>query len=557
MQTFNDTIFFSKLLSSTKLCGGTLIMALSFALLPNAPAYSSSTDKYNYSPNYVSNRVIAPSRYRTRPRDSVPIVKKESIPPFNVVAIENNFRRKDGLYQRPKTELSIRPIEYYNDAVQTQPAPVLQPSVKQQTKYALLPWLQQSNDVAPKAMMISETVARQPEPEMQQQSPLQKIEPQPIQKVEKVEVEQKLEPQPQQLARLDLSRQPVQVEAITHKEDVAKPILQETPKENILVDDVAKEEPVIKEVLLPKQFVESESPKSDILDLPALNQNNPKQNVVEKQEFAIERIEEYPEIQTSAPQPQPISNETKNILQKLPREIFPQRKIDNSKVDLERAVTSENNVGGASDIQSSVEATVAVRRQAFDVNYELDKAYNALVNGNTEVAVRTYRDVLANEPNNKFALFGLATTYHKLDMLDKARPLYGRLLEIDPYNKEALNNFLALVGEEAPESAIMYLEQLKSQNNDFSPIYAQLAQLYAKSGNMPLAIENMQEASMISPENLVYKYNLAVLYDKAKQKDRAIILYRQLMKAGLDGADLPANLSDIQKRLTFLSSNNG
>jgi Tfp pilus assembly protein PilF len=110
------------------------------------------------------------------------------------------------------------------------------------------------------------------------------------------------------------------------------------------------------------------------------------------------------------------------------------------------------------------------------------------------------------------------------------------------------------VGEEAPEEAILYLEQLKESNTDFSPIYAQLAGLYLRQGNNILAIENMQEAVGISPENLAYKYNLAVMYDQAKQPERAVVLYRQLVKAGLDGAELPADLRDIQKRLTFLGT---
>ncbi len=254
------------------------------------------------------------------------------------------------------------------------------------------------------------------------------------------------------------------------------------------------------------------------------------------------------------PQTEAISAQTNNILQKLPRDIFPTPRTEKSNFDVSRTKMQGTTEATA---EQEIGASVAVRRQSFDVNYELDKAYNALIRGNTQTAVQIYREVLVAEPNNKYALFGLATTYHKLGMAEQARPLYGRLLELDPYNKEALNNFLALVGEEAPEQAIAYLEQLKGQNSDFSPIYAQLAGLYLRQGNNPLAIENMQEAVAISPENLVYKYNLAVMYDKAKQGERAAILYRQLVKAGLDGAELPASLRDIQKRLTFLVSNSG
>jgi Tfp pilus assembly protein PilF len=256
-------------------------------------------------------------------------------------------------------------------------------------------------------------------------------------------------------------------------------------------------------------------------------------------------------------EPKNLSGETETILHSLPRDLFPDTQVRKEKggFGLKRAqeVTSIPTVKNLKT-DSGVGANVAVRRQSMDVNYELEKAYNALLQGSTEAAIQGYKDVLVQDPNNKNAMFGLATTYHKLGMLEQARELYGRLLELDPYNAEVLNNFLALVGEEAPESAILYLEQLKAQNGEFSPIYGQLAQLYARENDLPNAIMNMQQAVAISPENMVYKYNLAVLYDTHTDYRRAEVLYRYVLKAGMDGKDIPASSKDIQERLIYLGS---
>lgn len=259
------------------------------------------------------------------------------------------------------------------------------------------------------------------------------------------------------------------------------------------------------------------------------------------------------DINNSANNKANFSKQTKDILNKLPNDVFPKDLHQEKDFELKRLKPSEQIIEN-SKTQNGITADVVVKRQSIDVNYELDKAYNNLIRGNTENAIAIYNEILQAQPQNKHALFGLATTYHKLGISKKARPIYGKLLEMDPYNKEALNNFLALVGEESPESAIVYLENLKKQNSDFSPIYAQLAQLYSGQGNDKMAIEHMQYAVDISPENLVYKYNLAVMYDQAKQTGKAIVIYRQLIKSGLEGKELPANVSDIQKRLTFLSS---
>jgi Flp pilus assembly protein TadD len=252
-----------------------------------------------------------------------------------------------------------------------------------------------------------------------------------------------------------------------------------------------------------------------------------------------------------------LSRESENILENLPTDIFPYKPEDAingfniEREDAERGLNSDV----AFDSTEPVEAGIKIQQQSIDVNYELEKAYNALLKGNTEIAVHIYNKVLETYPDNRHALFGLATTYHKLGFLDKARPLYGEILKINPYDKEALNNFLALVGEEAPDSAIAYLEQLKRSNDDFSPIYAQLASLYNKQGEVEKAVLNMQQAVALSPSNMVYMYNLAVIYDTNRDYRRAEALYRQIIKAGLGGEEIPVSVEQIQERLTYLASN--
>jgi tetratricopeptide (TPR) repeat protein len=263
-----------------------------------------------------------------------------------------------------------------------------------------------------------------------------------------------------------------------------------------------------------------------------------------------------------------LSEETKRILDALPRDALP-RPISNDAPDvkgdfaIKRANDSEafsksDRVDEVLEGEKKSEAAmmdVRLRPQSIDITYELERAYNALVSGDTDTAIYIYEQVLSIDPQEKTALFGLATTYHRIGMLDQARPVYGKLLAIDPYNVEALNNFFALVGDEAPQAAIEQLKLLAMDNPDFSPIQAQIALLYQKIGNLPLAIEYMAKAAISSPENLAYKYNLAVLYDTNNQAEEAIRIYRYLLKLYEEGQDLPASPSSIQQRLTFLASN--
>lgn len=190
-----------------------------------------------------------------------------------------------------------------------------------------------------------------------------------------------------------------------------------------------------------------------------------------------------------------------------------------------------------------------------DVNYELERAYNSLITGNTEAAIARYSAALDAEPTNQQALFGLAATYHRIGQIDKARPLYSRLLKINPTHREGLNNFLALAAAEAPESAMTELQALEERNPDFSPIPAQIAAIYQKQGNTGAAIDKMMRAVALSPENFTYRYNLAILFDAAGRRQEAAHMYQQLVEASSRGESLPGDIQAIQQRLTFLRSN--
>lgn len=199
--------------------------------------------------------------------------------------------------------------------------------------------------------------------------------------------------------------------------------------------------------------------------------------------------------------------------------------------------------------------SIKVSQQPYDAFYELEKAYEALLNGETEVAVEIYKGILYENPRSADALFGLASTYHRLGMRDEARYYYGELFKVAPKHREGINNFLALVAEEAPQEALIRLEALEHANPDFSPIPAQIALIHLQAGNLEAAKSAMLRATRLSPENVIYRYNLAIIFDESGNKAEARALYRELINAAQKGQALPISIEDIQERLTFISSN--
>lgn len=248
-----------------------------------------------------------------------------------------------------------------------------------------------------------------------------------------------------------------------------------------------------------------------------------------------------------------LSPETQTILDNLPDRLQKKSKTKKYKpVSLKRE--KESAPLDVAEESSELGITVSTRTKPdVDMSYELEKAYNALVAGHTEIAITGYQNVLDAEPYNQDALFGLATAFHRIGRAERARPLYGKLLAINPNHREALNNFLLLMSEEAPNEALLRLKELQSANPYFSPIAAQMALVYEKLGDMSGAVMAMKEAIALESDNLLYRYNLAILYDKMGAWDEAKHLYRYIVEAYERGQDLPGDIVNIKRRLEYIT----
>jgi len=268
-----------------------------------------------------------------------------------------------------------------------------------------------------------------------------------------------------------------------------------------------------------------------------------------------------PVIGTNAPPPSEmhskLSPETKAILGRIPSHVgtaaaptFSRTAVNRVSPQVARLIPELEK-----DAEyESVGLKISVSRQHLDSGYELNRAYDALIAGDSEQAVDIYQNIIADQPQNQDALFGLAATYHRAGELAKARPLYGALLRINPEHREGLNNFLVLVSDEAPEEALFELQKLQQRNPDFSPIPAQMALVLEKLGQADMARDQMMKAIRLAPENLVYKYNLAVMMDRQGRYADASALYGLLVDAALRGESIPAPLEDIQKRLNYINT---
>lgn len=186
-----------------------------------------------------------------------------------------------------------------------------------------------------------------------------------------------------------------------------------------------------------------------------------------------------------------------------------------------------------------------------------ENAYRALSEGNLEGALRQYQQVLQRERDNKSALLGKAVVLQRLGLKNSAQEAYEELLAVDPGNRTAMANLLAVLAETQPQAALAQLQRLEQSNPTSAPIVAQLGLLYAQQGDLAAAAQRLQLAAALAPENPVYKLNLAILYDRAGRAADAVAMYDQaLRQATASSEPLPMALDDVRRRLTYLAGRN-
>ena len=83
---------------------------------------------------------------------------------------------------------------------------------------------------------------------------------------------------------------------------------------------------------------------------------------------------------------------------------------------------------------------------------------------------------------------------------------------------------------DSPYEAVYLLPQLAERFNYSDKIQFQLSIAFSKVKNYTKAVKYMKEAIAIDPTNVVYLYNLAVLYDKMENYPSAQATYKLVLK---------------------------
>lgn len=196
---------------------------------------------------------------------------------------------------------------------------------------------------------------------------------------------------------------------------------------------------------------------------------------------------------------------------------------------------------------------VQVREVSQAARSNVAAGYDALIGGAYDAALGFYDNALKDEPTSVLALLGRGASLQKLGRGQEAQTSYEAVLKMDPQNREALSNLTTIVAERSPQNALTRLLELERDYPSFSPVKAQIGLTYAKAGSMQQASDYLRRAILLSPETVMYHYNLALVLDHLGRREQALASYERVL-ASISGGRGPADLSpaDIERRVRFL-----
>ncbi len=205
--------------------------------------------------------------------------------------------------------------------------------------------------------------------------------------------------------------------------------------------------------------------------------------------------------------------------------------------------------------QSSIQNVRFHAERALTAEQLLAEAHRLLVAGDDQAALALYDQVLKRDKNNNTALEGKMFALQHTGQAEQAVEIGHRLVQLDPDNNALRANLVTALGQSFLPAAMTELEQKVAANPHDAAAQAALAKLEARRGYYEKAYNHLNNAIKIQPDNILYRLDLAVLYDRAGYRADAATLYRQVLRAAMNEDDpthLSISLPTIRQRLAYL-----
>ncbi len=190
------------------------------------------------------------------------------------------------------------------------------------------------------------------------------------------------------------------------------------------------------------------------------------------------------------------------------------------------------------------------------IESQLVAGSRALKLGRLDAALEIYNTLYRMNPRDGRILMGRSLTLQKMGEIEAAVSGYEELLRLDPNNVEATVNLMGLIRKEFPAVALQRLLDLRERYPNSAPIAAQLGVAYADAGNLDSALRYLGLAAQLQPQNPLHLFNMAVLADRAGQRQQAVSFYEKALEVdAIYGTGRAFSRDQVYDRLARLRGN--
>ncbi|MDI6703824.1 MAG: tetratricopeptide repeat protein [bacterium] len=173
----------------------------------------------------------------------------------------------------------------------------------------------------------------------------------------------------------------------------------------------------------------------------------------------------------------------------------------------------------------------------------LNRLGNIYLKDNSEKAISIYEKVQRLEQSS-LSYYNLGFVYEHFGEYDKARDVYKKALELDPYDELSLYHL---------EKVLIQLEDATSLlRGKYSTFHYDLGNYYLERGNYPLSIYEYKRAIKLNPQDSLVRFSLSKIYFLQKRYPQSIVGLRHVIELNphhLEAKDLLEKAYYIQEGL--------
>lgn len=205
------------------------------------------------------------------------------------------------------------------------------------------------------------------------------------------------------------------------------------------------------------------------------------------------------------------------------------------------------------DIYKAAERNTTVYQ--FMKKQDLQLARNALSQGRYEDALNLYNQLYADNPNNYDVAMGRALALQYNGKNEQAIAAYNEILSVNPSDRVASRNKEELMsqGYKAGSSSYTAPKASVSKPSGEDTAMARRAVQEAQKGNYNDAIDLIQAALSLNPNNAFHAYNAGIIYDMAGQTNSAVVFYERALELdAVNGLNAKLPRGQIYDRLSVI-----